>query len=174
MKKIMILVILVLTAGLVWAQDQQSNTRSKEDAVKAYKDAEKVYTDAAMELQRSDIRSQKREIIKKAVPFTDEQSKAFWPIYDSYEKETIKLNDGRYAMIKEYAANYDNMTDEKATDLITRSMDYFDKRTTLKKTYFENLKKSLPPKVVARLMQLDHQMDLQVDLLIAAQVPLVK
>jgi hypothetical protein len=37
-----------------------------------------------------------------------------------YTQETIKLNDQRYGLVKEYAANYSSMTDPQASSYIRR------------------------------------------------------
>jgi len=170
MKRILILIMMLVAAfaGRGYADI------SKEDAVKAYVGAEKAYQDAALELQRIDLRKQKRALIQEAVPMTEEQDKAFWPLYDKYEKQLIQVNDARLAMIKDYAANYEKMTDEKAAELIMKAMDFQEKRLAARKTYFNDVKTFLPPKMVARLMQLENQTDLLIDLQIASEVPLVK
>jgi len=172
MKKATIFIVLFLVAGLASVQGQTQTAST--DAVSAYKKAQKEYMDASMELTRSQIRQKKRDFIKQAIPFTDEQAKAFWPIYDKFEASYIKINDIRYSLIKDYAANYDAMTDEKASEFISRYSDFQDKRIALKKDYLTQVKGVLPPKLVARLFQLENQMDLAVDLDIASQLPLVK
>jgi len=42
----------------------------------------------------------------------------FWPIYSEYDVELTKLNDQRVENIREYARTYNEMTDEKADELI--------------------------------------------------------
>jgi len=173
MKKFTIFIALVLVAGFAWAQTAETQKASM-DPVAAYKKAEKDYMNASIDLQRLNIRNQKRAIIQKAIPLTADQAKAFWPIYDKYEAALIKVNDIRFNMIKDYAAHYETMTDEKADELITKATDFQDQRFALRKTYLNEAKTVLPAKLVARLYQLENQMDLLVDLDIAAQVPLVK
>jgi hypothetical protein len=170
MKRILILLMMVAAcfAGVVSAEV------SKEDAIKAYQGAEKAYQEAALQLQRVDLRKQKRALIDQAVPMTEEQKKSFGPIYDKYEQQLVQLNDSRLALIKDYAANYENMTDEKAAELIMKAMDFQEKRIAARKAYFNDVKAFLPPKMVARLMQLENQTDLLIDLEIASEVPLVK
>ncbi len=170
MKRILILLLLFFAAAVRWT----SAETSADEAVSAYKNAAKAYQDAALELQRVDLRTKKRVLIQKAVPMSEEQSKAFWPIYDKYEKELIQLNDQRLALIKDYANHYESMTDEKAAELIMRALDFQDKRLTLRKSYMGELKNVLPPRMVARLLQLENQTDLLIDLEIASEVPLVK
>lgn len=171
MKKFTIVILLLLLAGAGWTQSQPQE-KTTQDAMKAYKDAEKAYVEAGIEVQRTDLRKQKREIIRALTTFTDAQEKAFWPVYDNYEKELMKVNDLRLGVIKDYASNYATLTDAKALELAARSMDFQEKRMSLRKAYMEDLKKVLPGILVARLMQLENQTDLLIDLEIAAQVPL--
>jgi hypothetical protein len=70
-----------------------------------------------LELVRSDFRTQKVAIVTAAMPFTEQQAAAFWPIYRQYEAELTTLWDQRLALIKDYAQTYQAMTDAKATQL---------------------------------------------------------
>ena len=63
---------------------------------------------AYIELLRSDLRSQKIAIITEVMQFTEDEDTKFWPVYREYETELAKLNDERLALIKDYAANYDD------------------------------------------------------------------
>src|SRR5262245_9935717 len=83
MKGLVGLMTLLLVAGIAWGQEQEST----QDAIARYKNASKAYEDAAMELQRIDLRNSKRELIKGFLNLNETQSKAFWPIYDKYEKD---------------------------------------------------------------------------------------
>jgi len=170
MKKIPILILTLVAAFSVRGYAEIS----KEDAVKAYVGAEKAYQEASLELQRIDLRKQKRTLIEKVVPMTEEQKNSFWPVYDKYEKQLVQVNDARLAMIKNYAANYETMTDEKAAELIMKALDFQEKRLAARKSYLGDLKNILPPKMVARLLQLENQTDLLIDLQIASEVPLMK
>lgn len=49
---------------------------------------------------------------------TPDEAVKFWPIFDQYRQEAIKPNDDRWALIKDYAANYNTMTDAQANDYI--------------------------------------------------------
>ena len=49
--------------------------------------------------------------------FTEEEDAKFWPIYREYETQLAKINDDRIAVIKEYAVDYEKMTDDIADRL---------------------------------------------------------
>lgn len=170
MKKSLFVILFFFAICHHWSAAESA----KEEASTAFQNAAKAYQDAALELQRIDLRTKKRALIEKAVSLTPEQSKSYWPIYDKYEAELIKVNDKRLALIKDYANHYESMTDEKAAELIIRATDFQDHRMALRRRYLTELRDILPPRIVARLMQLENQTDLLIDLQIASEVPLVK
>ncbi len=126
-----------------------------------------------VELLRSDLRTTKIAVITDVMEFSEEQAKAFWPVYKEYDTELDKVNDLRVTMIKDYAQSYETMTDEKAVALATQWFDFQDKRMKLRKTYFKKFQAVLPPVMAAKFLQLDHQISLLIDLQIAAEIPLI-
>lgn len=130
--------------------------------------------DGYLEMLRSDVKTEKIAIITEVMEFTEEESSAFWPIYREYEFDYSKLGDQRVALIKDYAANYEKMTDEKAKELIDSSIKLQEKRLDLQKKYFKKFQKVLPTIKAAKLMQLENQINLLIDLQIASELPLVK
>src|SRR5215470_3219921 len=76
--------------------------------------------DANIQLWRQDIRSQRKKIVAANMPLTETEATKFWPLYDRYVAETIKINDARFALIKEYAQSYSTMTDAQADSFIKR------------------------------------------------------
>src|SRR6516164_11856700 len=76
--------------------------------------------EADIQLMRQDIRSERKKIVAASLPLTESEATKFWPVYDRYIAEAIKVNDVRFALIKEYAANYQTITDDQAESLIKR------------------------------------------------------
>src|SRR5271154_7599568 len=74
--------------------------------------------DQDVDLLRKDIRSQKKQIIAANLQLTDAEAVKFWPIYDQYTAELVKINDAKYGAIKEYATNYTTLTDDQAVSLL--------------------------------------------------------
>ena len=126
-----------------------------------------------LEMLRSDVRSQKVAIITDVMQFDDAQSAAFWPVYREYQVELSRLGDQRLALIKDYAKHYDSMTDEIAKELVQRAFKIEESRTKLKKKYYKKFEKAVSSIDAARLMQLERQLNLLVDLQIASELPLI-
>ena len=127
-----------------------------------------------IELLKSDVRAQRVDIVTKTMHFTDAESAAFWPIYKSYEADLDKLADQRIALIKDYANNYDTMTDAKAQSLMEQNFAIEQQRIKLKSDYFARFAKATSPKTAARFIQVDNRLDLLINLQLAEQIPLVK
>jgi hypothetical protein len=59
--------------------------------------------DRDIQMLRQDLRSKKKQTIAANLQLTEAQSTNFWPVYDQYVAELTKINDEKYAVIKEYA-----------------------------------------------------------------------
>jgi hypothetical protein len=129
---------------------------------------------AIMELARADIRTQKSFILAQNLPLTDSEAEAFWPLQREYDFEFTKLLDRRYAAIIQFAKQYGSMTDPQAITLAKASFDIESERTGLKKEYFEKFCKVVPALKAARFFQIENQLNLVLDLQVAASLPLLK
>ena len=131
-------------------------------------------TDLEIQLLRKDLRSQKKQLVAANMQLTDTEAQKFWPVYDQYTAETIKLNDYRWGLIKEYAENYAGMTDDQAQSLLTRWTGADESVVALRLKYIPLFQKVLPAKKVARFFQLDRRIGMMMELQIASGVPLLK
>ena len=129
---------------------------------------------AYVELLRSDLRTQKVAVFAALVPFSDAEDRAFWPIYREHENDQRRLNDERLALVESYAREYLSLTPDAARRMITQALDLEARRTKLKQQYFTKLTAAISPVTAARVLQLEHQLQLLVDLQVAASLPIVQ
>jgi len=130
--------------------------------------------DSYIELLRSDLQTQKKALITEALQFTDEEAKAFWPMYREFEVEGAKLMDRRVAGLKDYAANYETMTDKKADELITGQFGIQKDRISTREKYYKKALKLIGGKKAALWAQVENQIQSLIDAKIAAELPLLK
>jgi hypothetical protein len=130
--------------------------------------------DKAIEQARKDARTDVNALIGASMNFTSDEAATFWPLYKTYETKRKALNDERFAIIKDYAANYQAMSDAKATELVQRSLALEDKLAAAKREFLGQLQKALPAKTAARFYQVNNRIDILVNLMIAEEVPLVQ
>jgi len=129
--------------------------------------------EANLELVRADLKAQKVALVTLNMGLTDAQSQIFWPIYRKYDAELTTLNDQVIALIKDYAANYDKMTDAKAGELMKGTLSLMDKRLKLLVKVCDEFAKALDPVVAAKFMQCERQITAALDLQIGSQMPLI-
>ena len=127
-----------------------------------------------IQLMRQDIRSERKKIVAENLPLTETEATKFWPLYDRYIGETIKVNDSRYALIKEYAQNYQAMTDAQANSFIKRWLSLDGDNTQLRLKYIPEFEKVISPKKTAMFFQIDRRLGMMIELQLASGVPLVK
>jgi hypothetical protein len=139
-----------------------STTEAQDTNIRAY-----------VELLRADVRAEKTAIIGQMMDLNDDQATKFWPIYREYDVALQQLNDKKLAGIKQYAKNYDSMTDEKADELAKLALDLENERTDLKRTYYEKVSKQLGGILAARFLQIENQLLMVIDLQIASSLPIV-
>src|SRR5689334_11340903 len=123
---------------------------------------------------RQDIRSERKKIVAANMPLTDTEATKFWPVYDRYIGETIKVNDVRFALIKEYAKNYPTTTEEQADSFIKRWLSLDQDNTQLRLKFIPEFEKVISHKKTAMFFQIDRRVGLMIELQLASQVPLLE
>ena len=156
------------------AQDKaQSQKADQQSTPSPATSAEQKNVQEYVELLRSNVRQQKAEIMGSVLQLDVDQAAKFWPIYSEYDAELTKLNNLRLANIREYAANYDQMTDAKADELIQKAFDYRRQRSELLSKYYGRVKISIGAIQAARFLQVEDQLLLIIDLQIESALPVV-
>lgn len=135
---------------------------------------EEQVNDANIQLMRQDIRSERKKVVAANMPLTETEATKFWPVYDRYVAETIKVNDARFDLLKEYAKNYNTATDEQADSFIKRWLTLDQDNTQLRLKYIPEFEKVISHKKTAMFFQIDRRVSMMIELQLASQVPLVK
>jgi hypothetical protein len=130
--------------------------------------------DQDVDLLRKDVRSQKKQIIAANLQLTDAEATKFWPVYDQYTAELVKINDAKYAAIKQYATNYTTLTDAQALDLTKQSLGVDQQVATLRLKYVPIVSKVISGKKTALFFQLDRRLVMLIDLQLASEIPMVQ
>ena len=123
---------------------------------------------------RKDIRSQKRQLVAQNLKLTDAEATKFWPIYDRYTAELVKINDKKYATIQEYADGFGTLSDEQATKLMRQWMDVDIAAAQLRAKYLPIVSQAIGGRKAATFAQLDGRISLMIELQLASRVPLVQ
>ncbi len=128
---------------------------------------------AATEEARTILQSERKLLVGQGLTLTAEQANAFWPVYDRYMLDMKAAGDLRVKVITDYAASYDNLTDETARQLVGDYLKYQEKVLKIRKGYLRKFRKVLPETEVARFYQIENKLDAVTNFVLADQIPLV-
>lgn len=153
--KAVILCIAALIAVPAFAQDKPSDTN--------------------MQILLDKVKADKKLVVAANMDLNDVEGKAFWPIYDAYQKDLQAINDRLATTILAYADAYNKkaLTDELAKRLTNEALAIDQHELTLRRTYAARLERVLPAKKVARYIQIENKIRAALRYEIAAGIPLV-
>lgn len=131
-------------------------------------------SDNYLEVMRSALKTEKKAMIAEVMTLSQEETDLFWPLYNEFQGKLYETNTKYVKIVNEFAENFDNMTDEKAADLLSRVMSYDTEILKLKKSYTKKFSKILPATKVLRYMQAENKIDVLIDYEMASSVPLLE
>jgi hypothetical protein len=127
-----------------------------------------------VDMVKRDINAERRTIVAEAIELPAENEADFWKLYNEMEKELGILTDKRVANINKFADNYENITDDIANDLAMTYFEINSSRIKIYKTYYKKISKLIGKKEASRFIQLLGQIQLIIDMQVAAEVPLIE
>jgi hypothetical protein len=133
-----------------------------------------VISSQDLDLLRKDIRSKKKQLVAANLKLTETEATKFWPIYDQYMAELIKINDKKFALVQDYADNWGKMTNEQSLLFIRQWLDTDILVTQLRQKYVPIVSQVLDGRKSATFFQLDRRMSMMIDLQVSSQMPLVQ
>lgn len=108
------------------------------------------------------VMTDKRATYAQYVGLTEAEGKAFWPIYDEYERRAKKLDDRFLALVNDFAATYQSLSDADARAMLREKMAIEKERAALKQVYTKKIAKVLPPVKALRYAQLETRIEIMV------------
>ena len=166
--------ILSFVAGAVLICSPALNAQSGNSSTTPSGSTAQSSMDQNIQMLRQDIRSKKKQTVAANLQLTDAQATKFWPIYDQYTAELVKINDEKYAILKQYADEWGNMTDDQALSLTNRALAVEQRVTDLRIKYVPVFSKVVPGTTVATFFQIERRLQAVIDLQLAAQLPVVQ
>ena len=132
--------------------------------------------DSTMEILRQKLKADKKLVIAANMGLTDVEAKAFWPIYDAYQKDLRVINDRLANAIGAYAEAFRGgpVSNETARQLLDESFAIETAEVTLKQSYVPKLQKALSDSKVARYIQLENKIRALLKYELADNIPLVQ
>lgn len=172
-KKLMIGVLLTGSSGLSGVATMAQASSGAQSTPAPAPDGQAM-RDQDIALLRKDIRGKRKQLIAANLTLTGDQATRFWPVYEQYINDLVKINNEKYAVIKEYADEWGKMTEVQAESLIKRSLAVDEQVAQLRIRYVPIFEKVVPATVTASFFQIDRRVQSMIDLQLASQLPLVQ
>jgi hypothetical protein len=145
------------------ATREPTTTSDREKNIQAY-----------IKLMRSDLRKQKAQVMSTVMQLDSDESAKFWPIYKDFEDDLTQFYDQVGALVKNYAAHNEDLTDAAADQLATKVLDLEQQRNDIKRRYYDRFKTALDSIVAMRFLQVENQIERVIDLQIASELPIAE
>jgi hypothetical protein len=126
-----------------------------------------------IEIARDVLNTEKKAAVAEAMQLSGEESAPFWELYNEYNLEANKVHNQRIALIKDFANNYESLSNEKADELWMGVISYQQQLLKLKKSYYKKFKKILSAGDAARYFQIENKIEALINANLAAEIPLI-
>jgi len=128
-----------------------------------------------MQILRDKLKADKKLIVAANMDLTEAEAKAFWPIYDAYQKDLEDLNKRIHKTLKSYADafNVRKVSDATAKKIIREYLDTQHAETKLMQSYATSLNRAIPAIKTMRYLQIENKIRAIIKYDLAAEVPLV-
>jgi hypothetical protein len=137
-------------------------------------DEEEATIQGQIALVRNVAGAQRQALVAENMKFSTAEAEAFWPLYRDYRAEVTKVNDGLFALIKQYADNQTTMASKMAEEMTKKALAMEEKRFDLKEEYVGKFGKVIPGVKVFRLMQIENRISAVYALKLASEIPLME
>jgi hypothetical protein len=130
--------------------------------------------DEQIALARQSAHTDRKVILMGNMSFTADESARFWPAWKEYRAAVSANGDRTLALIKDFAANFEEMTDQKANELLTDSFSIQMQDLVIKQQFAKDINAFLPARKVMRIIQIENKLDAAINLQLASEIPLAK
>jgi hypothetical protein len=125
-----------------------------------------------LDLTRESVENQRRVLVSGALPLSDSEAKAFWPLYDGYEKERRRLDERANKLVADFLGAAAGLDDSQARAMTAEALKIDEERARLRSVWYDRMGKAITPRKLARLYQIENKLDSVVRADIARQIPL--
>ncbi len=128
-----------------------------------------------MQILLDKIKADKKLLVAKNMDLTESEAQGFWPVYEQYQQELAVFNQRIGKVIESYAAAYraNSMSDETAKNLIAEFVAIEKGEAAVKDYFVPKLNQVLPPRKVARYLQIENKIRAAIKYQLAGEIPLV-
>jgi hypothetical protein len=129
--------------------------------------------EASMEILRDTLRSNKKALVAVNLALSDEEGRAFWPVYDRYQAELTVVADRLLLVIDDYKRTFGSTTDDEARKLVDTYLAVQRDRVALLDSYVERFAVILPGRTLMRFYQIENKIHIVMLYELAETIPVI-
>ena len=127
-----------------------------------------------LEAARTQIQADRKAIVARLMNMTEQESAAFWPVYNQYREDIRKVDDKLVSVAESYFSQADSLTDKQAQGMLSDWMKLRADKLAVRKSYVKKFSKAIPTVKLVRFYQIENKMDAVIEYEMAASIPLVE
>ncbi len=128
-----------------------------------------------MQILREKLKADKKLVVAANMDLKESEAKAFWPLYDEYQRELEKINKRTADLIRRYTREYrsGDLKNDEARKLISDFLDNETAAITAKRNMVQKVGKVLTGKKTVRYLQIENKIRAALQYELADSIPLV-
>ena len=129
---------------------------------------------ADLQAMQQAARKDKRALVEQTLQLSAPEAKKFWPIYDDFQREFVRLNRERNLALQTLAARDRPLSDAYAKQVVNELLSVEEQEIKALRKATNAAMRALPPKKAARYLQLENRLRAVQDYEIAVAFPLAQ
>lgn len=115
----------------------------------------------------------KKELVSAYMAIPAKDSVKFWKLYDEYEGKRKAIGRERIQLLQKYAEEYSSLTDAKASQIATATINNESKTSALYQAYYKRFSEVIGGKAAAKMFQLENYLQTVIKLGILNNIPFI-
>ncbi len=119
------------------------------------------------------LEQDRKRLIAMNLSLTEEEAKAFWPLYERFAADLSKWRERRQQHIGLLGENFDNLSEKEARQFIEERLALDEQRLRILRQHYQRLNGKLSARKLATYFQIEAKIHAYVETGIAEHIPLL-
>jgi len=133
-----------------------------------------LHAEVSLDIDMNKFSTAKKALVKETLQLTEKESTVFWPLYDAYVEDQIKIFNRHIALIREHKQKSENLSDKEAEVLIKKYLELQADDLKLKQAHVKKFSKKLSYRRVYQFFDLEDRIEIGFFAAISEDLPIVE
>jgi hypothetical protein len=123
---------------------------------------------------QKDLTTLRMDAMQTTIQLEPGTASTFWGIYEEYLVELEDVTAGRAELLKDYALQYETLSDDQIMTLGRRAIGQRMDHAALISRYFERIGDEVGGRAAGQFYQIENQVQMLIDLRLAMEIPIIE